>query len=490
MSEVKLPRGWRIVKFKDVTTIIGGGTPSTSVELYYGGDIPWLSPVDLSGYKEKYISKGRKNITKLGLQQSSARLLPKNSVLFSSRAPIGYVAIAENEMTTNQGFKNLLPSPIYDPSFAYYYLKFKRDYIKSQASGTTFKEISGKKLGEIEFILPPLSEQQRIVTRLDAVFGHLDVLKEKLDRIPILLKNFRQQVLTQAVTGELTKEWREENLATVDSAIEEGKEIISEKKILYRNQTTNFLEKLEKSLSLELNGNFFSDDWCAIKPEFISSPEKYSIGIGPFGSNLKVSDYKTEGYPLIFVRNVIANQFTGLDPKFVDKEKFQELLAHSIKPGDLLITKMGTPPGDCKLYPENSREGIITSDILKVRIWKKYFVSKFYEYVISSKIVKTQIEAITKGVAHQKISLKRFKEIELPFPTKKEQEEIVNKVDALFGLSDKIQSQYQSLKAKIDQMPQAILAKAFRGELVEQEVKEYVREAGEVMMAAESKLLK
>src|SRR5690606_16313746 len=90
--------------------------------------------------------------------------------------------------------------------------------------------------------------------------------------------------------------------------------------------------------------------------------------------------------------------------------------------------------------------------------------------------------------AHQKISLKRFKEIELPFPTKREQEEIVNKVDALFGLSNKIESQYQNLKAKIDQLPQAILAKAFRGELVEQEVKEYVREVEEIMMAAEGKV--
>lgn len=169
----------------------------------------------------------------------------------------------------------------------------------------------------------------------------------------------------------------------------------------------------------------------------------------------------------------------------MDEEKFRELLPHSIKPGDLLITKMGTPPGDCKLYPEDSKEGIITSDILKVRVWNKYFIPKFYEYVISSQIVRTQIEAITKGVAHQKISLKRFKEIDLPFPTMSEQQEIVNRVDALFELADKIESQYQSLKAKIDQLPQAILAKAFRGELVEQEVKEYVEEAGEVMMEGE-----
>lgn len=325
------------------------------------------------------------------MQKSSARLLPKNSVLFSSRGPIGYVAIAKNEITTNQGFKSLVPSPHYDPSFAYYFLKHRKDYIESQASGTTFKEISGKKLGEIQFPLPPLPEQQRIVAKLDGLFRHLDSLKEKLDRIPKLLKSFRQQVLTQAVTGELTKEWRETNNVILDAAIIEGNEIISAKKNLYRNRTTNFLKKLEESLSLEINRACFSSDWCTIKPEFIASPEKYSIGIGPFGSNLKVSDYKTEGYPLIFVRNVIANNFNGMEPKYVDEKKYRELLPHSIKPGDLLITKMGTPPGDCRLYPESAKNGIITSDVLKLRIWKKYFVPKFYEYAVSSKGASKQL---------------------------------------------------------------------------------------------------
>lgn len=489
------PERWDLTTLDEVVERITNGInlPQLDLEIeksYPISRIETIANESIDFNRVKYVLIDEDGLKKYSLQ--------KGDILFShinSDKHLGKTAIYNDDSILIHGVNLLLiranskiDKKLFNYLFRHY--RFQGKFIDVAQRAVNQSSINQKKLKEFTVPLITAKEQQRIVAKLDAIFGHLDRVREKLDRIPVLLKNFRQQVLTQAVTGELTREWREENLATLDSAIVEGKKIISEKKNLYKNQTANFLEKLEESLSLELNGVFFSNDWCTIKPEFISSPEKYSIGIGPFGSNLKVSDYKTEGYPLIFVRNVIANKFDGLEPKFVNKEKFHELLAHSIKPGDLLITKMGTPPGDCKLYPESSREGIITSDILKVRIWKKYFVPKFYEYVISSKIVRTQIEAITKGVAHQKISLKRFKEIELPFPTKKEQEEIVKKVDTLFELSDKIESQYQTLKAKIDQMPQAILAKAFRGELVGREVKEYLREEGEVMVAAEGEVSK
>ncbi|ERM81197.1 hypothetical protein P872_20385 [Rhodonellum psychrophilum GCM71 = DSM 17998] len=481
MRDEKLPKGWKNCVVGDLFSFVGGGTPSKSNLNYWNGAVPWASIKDIS--RVDVIKSTIDSISEEGLANSASNLASKGDLIIGTRMSVGKVVITEIETAINQDLKILrseLPN-----KFSFYWFSHLRKELEELSSGTTVKGIRLENLRSLSFPLPPFPEQQRIVAKLDAIFGHLDVLREKLDRIPVLLKNFRQQVLTQAVTGKLTKEWRETNYVTLDFSIIEGKEIISVKKNLYNNQTANFLEKLEESLSLDLNGVFFSNDWCTIKPEFISSPEKYSIGIGPFGSNLKVSDYKTEGYPLIFVRNVIANKFDGLDPKFVDEEKFNELLPHTIKPGDLLITKMGTPPGDCKLYPENAKDGIITSDILKVRIWKKYFIPKFYEYVISSKIVRTQIEEITKGVAHQKISLKRFKDIDLPFPTRIEQEEIVKRVDSLFELADRIESQYQSLKAKIDQLPQAVLNKAFRGELVGQEVKEYVREAGEEMLAAE-----
>src|SRR5690606_35514368 len=111
---------------------------------YDGGTIPWITPADLSGYTEKYIERGRRNITEKGLNGSSARLMPEGTVLFSSRAPIGYVAIARNPVSTNQGFKSFVPHDGVDPEYLYYYLKRAKELALKLASGTTFPEISGK----------------------------------------------------------------------------------------------------------------------------------------------------------------------------------------------------------------------------------------------------------------------------------------------------------------------------------------------------------
>ena len=99
---------WKEYRLDEVGDIVSGGTPSTKNEDYYGNEIPWITPKDLSGYYSKYISKGERSITKLGLEKSSAKLLPKGTILFSSRAPIGYVAIAQEDLCTNQGFKNIV----------------------------------------------------------------------------------------------------------------------------------------------------------------------------------------------------------------------------------------------------------------------------------------------------------------------------------------------------------------------------------------------
>ena len=114
---------WSIKRINDFAEIVAGGTPSTSVDEYWNGNIGWITPADLSNYKYRYISNGERNITELGLKKSSACLLPKNTVLLSSRAPIGYVAIAETELATNQGFKNLISDEEkVDYRFIYYWL--------------------------------------------------------------------------------------------------------------------------------------------------------------------------------------------------------------------------------------------------------------------------------------------------------------------------------------------------------------------------------
>ena len=219
----EVPENWVWVRLGAVTKVVGGGTPSTSKKEYYDeGNISWLSPVDLSNYNGIYISRGNKMITLEGLNNSSAKLLPKDTVCLTSRAPIGYVAIAEKELCTNQGFKSLLPSPTYLAKFLYWYLKGNKELLESKASGTTFLELSASKAATIEFPLSPLSEQQRIVERIEELFAKLDEAKERLQEAADGFAVRKAAILHKAFTGELTKQWRREN-GVSDESWEEKK---------------------------------------------------------------------------------------------------------------------------------------------------------------------------------------------------------------------------------------------------------------------------
>ena len=162
---------WKKVKLSELGTIVGGGTPSTKKEEYYGGDIPWITPKDLANFGERYIEHGNRNITLAGLGNSSAKILPAGSILFSSRAPIGYIAIAANNVSTNQGFKSIIPNSDVDSLFLYYLLKFNKDKIENMGSGTTFKEVSASIMKSIEVFIPTEIVEQR---KISAILGAID----------------------------------------------------------------------------------------------------------------------------------------------------------------------------------------------------------------------------------------------------------------------------------------------------------------------------
>lgn len=189
---------YKKVKISDIGKIVSGATPKTKDVDNYGGSIAWITPADLSGYTSKYISHGSRNITQKGYDSCSTHLMPRGTVLFSSRAPIGYVAIAENPICTNQGFKSIVPNDDIDSEFLYYQLQYLRKKIQEKGSGTTFKEISGKVLGETDIVVPSLEEQSRIVSRIDELFSELDKAVDTLKTTKEQLEVYRQAVLKDA----------------------------------------------------------------------------------------------------------------------------------------------------------------------------------------------------------------------------------------------------------------------------------------------------
>ena len=182
---------WKEVTLGELGTIVGGATPSTKNPSFYDGNIPWLTPKDLSVNSNKYILRGERNITEAGFKSCSCKILPKGSVLFSSRAPIGYVAIAANDMCTNQGFKSVIPNEETDSEFLYYLLKYNKDNIASQGSGTTFAEVSGKTMKEIEVMVPKETEDQR---RIASILSSLDRKIELNNKINADLEEMAQAI--------------------------------------------------------------------------------------------------------------------------------------------------------------------------------------------------------------------------------------------------------------------------------------------------------
>ena len=172
---------WIECKISDIGTVVGGATPSTKkAENYENGTIAWITPKDLSTFSGRYIKRGERNITEIGLKSCSTQLLPKDTVLFSSRAPIGYVAIAENEVWTNQGFKSVVPNENTDPLFLFYLLKYNKDAIESMGSGTTFKEVSGNTMKNIVVRVPVDIKMQKQIAQ---ILGSIDDKIEENEKI-------------------------------------------------------------------------------------------------------------------------------------------------------------------------------------------------------------------------------------------------------------------------------------------------------------------
>ena len=171
---------WHKVTVADLGEVVGGATPSTKNQAYWDGEIAWLSPKDLTGHGSRYISHGARNITQAGFDSCSTRMLPRGTVLFSSRAPIGYVAIAGVDLCTNQGFKSVVPNNHTDSLFLYYLLKHNADAIERQGSGTTFKEVSGKTMRRVEVLVPNSLDVQK---KIGAVLGSIDSKIELNNRL-------------------------------------------------------------------------------------------------------------------------------------------------------------------------------------------------------------------------------------------------------------------------------------------------------------------
>ena len=179
---------WPMVKLGEVAEVVSGGTPKTSIAEYWDGDVPWVTPKDLSNRSNLWISSGSRSITELGLAKSGAILLPRKTVLWSSRAPIGLVAIASNPIATNQGFKSFIPGQNLDSNYLAHFLIQNQTKLQTLGVGATFKEVSARRAAEIQIPLPPLREQKRIAEILGNIQNAIELTSLQLDDISSSMK--------------------------------------------------------------------------------------------------------------------------------------------------------------------------------------------------------------------------------------------------------------------------------------------------------------
>lgn len=276
-----LSKKWKITTtLGEVAEVVGGGTPSTKEAAFWDGDIPWITPKDLSNYQSVYITGGERYISEVGLKNSSAKLLPENSILFSSRAPIGYVAINKIPVTTNQGFKSLVPKKDVDFKFLYYWILYNKENIEKQASGSTFAEISGAVMKNIQITLPESIEDQKEIA---SILGSLD------DKIELLR---RENKTLESIAQALFKEWfvdfrfpGHENVKMV-GGVPEGWKVFSLSEIVnvvngYSYKGSELKEKSNQALvtlkSFDRNGGFQTRGF---KPFYGTPKPKQQVFVG------------------------------------------------------------------------------------------------------------------------------------------------------------------------------------------------------------------
>lgn len=206
-----MKQGWEIKKLGEVCEVIGGSTPKTNEPTYWDGDFFWVTPAELDG--TKLISSTKRTITEAGIKSAHLQLLPAGTVLLSSRAPIGKVAITTVPMYCNQGFKNIICSDKLYNCYVYWFLYAKTEYLNALGTGATFKEISKKVVEQIPIPIPPLPVQEQIVSELDLLSGIIEKKREQLKELDALAQSIFYDMFGDPITNE--KGWEVKKLGEV-----------------------------------------------------------------------------------------------------------------------------------------------------------------------------------------------------------------------------------------------------------------------------------
>lgn len=492
-----IPEDWIACQIHHLGRVVSGGTPSTRIPEYWGDDIAWISPADLSGYTSKSIAHGAKSLSQAGLDNSSAQLMPKGSVLFSSRAPVGYVAIASNELATNQGFKSLVPAQGINSSFLYYYFRSIRTLANDRATGTTFKELSGKAFAKLPAVLAPLVEQRAIVAKIESLFSELDQGVAQLEALRTQLGRYRQSVLKAAFEGRLTAQWRDqrreqrlqeaeahgETLPTADDLLAR---IHAEREVAYAAR----LAVWERAVAAwEAAGGKESGKKKPRKPAAPKDPPPLTteeladlpelpegwvwcrLGLATLGVEYgSAKKSRPEGeVPVIRMGNMQNGVIDWEDLVFTSDP--EEIEQYRLQPDDVLFNRTNSPElvGKTVIY-RGERTAIFAGYLVRVNQIATIAQAPFLTYFLNSHLAKQHGNRVkTDGVNQSNINGTKLAAYPLPYCDQDEQTAIVSEIDAHLSVVDEIEKVVATTITQAEALRQSILKKAFEGRLLSED---------------------
>lgn len=451
-------RDWESKKLKDVVKYQKGKKPKILSDTYFENSVPYL---DIHAFE--------KGVVRQYADIESSNLVDETS--------IGVVWDGARSGWVTKGQKGAIGSTIAKLSpidieidFLYHFLKSNYQFINSNARGVGIPHVDPIVFWNLEIPLPPLPEQQRIVAKLDTFFAHLEQVKQRMEQIPVLLKQFRQAVLTQAVTGKLTEKWREGRKPFDFNKYLDTIEI--NKDFHYKSVQEKYISRGAKPPRKPDNKVLSGTTYLIEKPA-----EWKEVFLGALINDL--TDYHANGsYEILkqyvelkeeedyacMIRstNFEKNDFEKL-LIYISEEAYNFLEKSKLFGGEILISKIGNA-GSVYIMPQLNRPASLAMNLFALRI-NENVNNKFIYFHLISQESERNINQYVRGVATKSIDKISVRSLKINLPSTDEQTEIVRRVEALFSKADAIEAQYKKLKEQIDQLPQAILAKAFRGEV-------------------------
>lgn len=368
---------WKKKLIDEISTVVGGGTPDTTDKEYWNGDVVWFTPSEI---KEKYLKDSVRKITELGVKKSSAKYLPINSLILSTRATVGDVGINKINCTTNQGFQNLIINQNIDHEYIYYWIiKNKKEFLK-RSSGSTFPEISNKEVKKINVTLPSFDEQKKIAGFLGVVDERIDLLTQRLEKVKeykkgVMQKIFNQEIRFRKEDGTNYPAWQEKKLGEVVK-FKQGVQVpVQEQYLEYSDKVTRFIRIVDLTKNDE-------------PVRYIKKPNSENI---ISKKDLFMVRYGSPGLMGLGYEGVIANNLFRLIPYNIDNISSKFLLyLLTLKKNKILSYSSSTT------MPAISFSGL---KLLKLNLPNKYEQEKIANFLSS---IDTKIELMEKQLTETK----------------------------------------------------------------------------------------